>query len=260
MKFFKDRMGFGVPVTLGIAAIAAWYVFVYQGMATAAAGARSELDTLRGRAETATARGVPSEPSLASARAMLETRQKELDGLAAKAGFKPPKWAQDAIGAGAARAKFPSLLSDEEKAFEGLLKRSKTRLGFPEEPVDEAVAREYVLRLAMVSTLLKVLQGPGVNVKTIETIDPFADAFDSRAATAEEGAFIAPFRVKLTFRAPAKEAFNLLHQLQAKAAFFGLAEFTLTPPQSGGENLKVDLTVEGYVVDTKGALPTEAEE
>lgn len=260
MNFIRARMAFGVPVTAGIAVVAVWYLYVYQGMMSSAAAAREELESYRSRADAASARGVPTEATLVAARGQLDARRKDLDALVAKTAFKPPKWALDTISSGQARAKFASLLSDEEKSFESLLKRSKTRLGFPDEPPDDAVAREYVLRLAIVSSILKVLQGPGVGVRSIEAIDPFADAFDSRQATGEEGAFLAPFRVKLAFRAPAEAAFNLMHQLQTKDAFFGLAEFSLVPPPAGGESLKVDLTLEGYDVDAAGALPSEQEE
>lgn len=254
----SKHKAFTLPVGAGAAVFAIWYLFVYGAVRSDAQDKADSYDGLRLKAEALASAGVATPEALAEAQADLDRRRADLDAFVARAHFTLPPMVQAAIERGdGAAMKFSNdvTVQSEEFARKGLRLKGSTglALGFRVETPEEAVAGEYLARLAAVTQLLTALLEAGV--KDVAKIDPFDDRpYGAQESSFAPGLFLNGARIRISFAGSEKAVFAAIHRLQTASPYLAVLSFDTKQENLAEDELKTEMVVAMLRLDRDGAL------
>lgn len=264
MTWIKENKQFAVFTAALVVVLFGWHKFFYSSLRDAAASASQEK-VHRGRElEALNSRGAASADQVDAAQKELEALRTKLRDVQAELAFR----LDDKFDPKAARASahFDRVLSDTIRAlsakFTGRVSAPKEarNLGFRQDnKLEDEVASEYLIRLAIASRLVEFLlkaseEGSG-SVRSIDKVVPAPEMQQGSGLVVDRELYFNKIRVTVEFKASAKATFRLIHRLQTRRDYLVIEELDASKEDINKDELTVKLTVAALILhEDKDAL------
>lgn len=252
--FWKENKKFVIALAGALVVVYLYNAFVLGPIKAGSASLARDRRLREGEFKAAVAAGVPSEDVLHLARGELKRTRDLLASLREDVAFKEAERFRKSPGGEPLKAHYLFLKDDLHKELKD---KAKSTGLFPAnfmleaagDAISEDLARELLLRLAIVERLVQV--AVDAKVDRIETIDALSGAERKDEAVTRKGAFLNKYSVYMKFKGDAQSVFKVLHGAQRKNAFLAVSHFECAQDDPSKDSFSAAMTVAILRADEK---------
>jgi hypothetical protein len=229
--FWKENKKYVIAVAGGVVAAILYWSFVIAPIRKDADGLVKKLRDEHRALQENMAKGVPTPETLDLARRDVERARQQLtafrEDLAFKEGerFQAPK---KEVKAHLDNVKLDLYkeLKDKAKALNAFPPQANFDMTAAGDEVSEDLARELLLRLALVERL--VLLAIDCKVDKIEKVDALYGVSEKSEPVTKKGVFLNKYSVSMSIRGEAMSIFKFVHGVQKKGEYLAVSHFEFT--------------------------------